>query len=96
VAAYAIFDVDVHDMERYREFMVRVKPAIEAAGGKYLVRAGEHRVYEGDWVPRRLVMFEFESVAAFEGFYNGPVYLDLKPLRDACSSARLVAVEGIG
>jgi uncharacterized protein (DUF1330 family) len=41
------------------------------------------------------VLFEFPSVAAFESFYNGEVYRSLKPIRDACSSARLVSVEGL-
>lgn len=75
--------------------MQGVKPAIEAAGGKYLARGGAHKVYEGDWEPRRIVLFEFPSVAAFEAFYNGDVYKNLRPLRDACSSARLVSVEGL-
>jgi len=92
--AYVIFDVDIRDMSQYQEFMKGVKPAIEAAGGRYLTRGGAHKVYEGDWIPRRIVLFEFPSVEAFESFYNGPVYQGLKPVRDACSSARLVSVEG--
>lgn len=95
MAAYVIFDVDIRDMTRYQEFMSGVKPAVEAAGGKYLARGGAHKVYEGDWVPRRIVLFEFPSVEAFEAFYRGPVYQGLRPLRDACSSARLVSVEGL-
>jgi uncharacterized protein (DUF1330 family) len=31
-----------------------------------------------------------------ESFYNGPTYQGLKHIRDACSSARLVSVEGFG
>jgi len=80
---------------RYQEFMAGVKPALEAAGGKYLARAGEHRVYEGDWEPRRIVILEFPDIAAFESFYNGPVYQGLKSIRDECSRARLVAVQGL-
>ena len=93
--AYVIFDVEIRDMNQYQEFMKGVKPAVEEAGGKYLARGGQHKVYEGDWEPRRIVLFEFPSVAAFESFYNGPVYQALKPVRDACSSARLVSVEGL-
>ena len=93
--AYVIFDVEIRDMNQYQEFMKGVKPAVEAAGGKYLARGGQHKVYEGDWEPRRIVLFEFPSVAAFESFYNGPVYQSLRPLRDTCSSARLVSVEGL-
>jgi uncharacterized protein (DUF1330 family) len=93
--AYVIFDVEIHDPVRYKEFMDGVKPAIEAAGGKYLARGGALKVYEGDWAPRRIVPFEFPSVATFEAFYEGPTYRGLKAIRDACSSARLVSVEGL-
>jgi uncharacterized protein (DUF1330 family) len=95
MAAYVIFDVEIRDIGAYQAFMQRVKPALEAAGGRYLARGGAHKVYEGDWQPRRIVLFEFPSVEAFESFYNGPVYRDLKPIRDACSSARLVSIEGV-
>jgi uncharacterized protein (DUF1330 family) len=58
MAAYVIFDVEISDMTGYQTFMTAVKPAIESAGGKYLARGGAHKVYEGDWQPRRLVIFE--------------------------------------
>jgi uncharacterized protein (DUF1330 family) len=95
-SAYAIFDVEIRDPIRYQVFMTAVKPAIEAAGGRYLARGGAHVVFEGDWQPRRLVVMEFPSLGSFNAFYGGKVYQELKSLRDACSSARLVAVEGIG
>ena len=52
-------------------------------------------MHEGDRSPRRIVLLEFPSVAAWEGFYNGPTYQGLKAIRDECSSARLVRVEGL-
>lgn len=96
MAAYVIFDVDITDPAQYQEFVAGVKPALEQAGARYLVRGGAHKVYEGDWQPRRLVLLEFPSLAAWEAFYNGPTYRDLRSIRDACSSARLVGVEGLG
>jgi uncharacterized protein (DUF1330 family) len=93
--AYVIFDVDIRDMAKYQEFMAGVKPALEAAGARYLARGGAHKVHEGDWEPRRIVIIEFPSVSAWEAFYSGPVYQGLKAVRDSCSSARLVAVEGL-
>jgi uncharacterized protein (DUF1330 family) len=95
MTAYVIFDVDITDPERYQEFMSSVKPALEKAGAKYLARGGAHKVYEGDWEPRRIVLLQFPSVAAFESFYNGATYQGLKSIRDACSSARSVSVEGL-
>ncbi|WP_020681330.1 DUF1330 domain-containing protein [Marinobacterium rhizophilum] len=95
MSAYVIFDIDIHDLARYQDFMTQAKPAIEAAGGKYLARGGEHKVLEGDWEPRRIVLFEFPSMAKAEEFYYGDVYQGLKTIRDACSSGRVVLVDGI-
>ncbi|NVK44397.1 MAG: DUF1330 domain-containing protein [Oceanospirillaceae bacterium] len=94
MAAYAIFDVDIYDLERYQDFMAQVKPVLEAAGGRYLARGGAHKVYEGDWNPRRIVLFEFPSMDLLEEFYFSDVYQGLKSIRDECSSGRVVAVEG--
>ena len=96
MSAYVIFDVEIRDMSRYQEFIKGVKPAIDAAGARYLARGGEHKVYEGDWQPRRIVLLEFPSIEAWEEFNSGPVYQGLKGIRDECSSARLVSVAGIG
>jgi len=95
MAAYVIFDVDIRDPGRYQDFMLQVKLALAEAGARYLARGGAHKVYEGDWSPRRIVLLEFPSVAAWESFYYGPVYQGLKAIRDECSTARLVGVEGI-
>ncbi|MEY4751279.1 MAG: hypothetical protein RIQ60_3493 [Pseudomonadota bacterium] len=95
MSAYVIFDVEIRDMTKYQTFMHGVKLALEAVGARYLARGGAHQVHEGDWSPRRIVIIEFPSMAAWEAFYNGPVYQDLKAVRDECSSARLVSVEGL-
>ena len=95
MTAYVIFDVDISNAARYADFMNGVKPALEAAGARYLARGGAHKVYEGDWEPRRIVLLEFPSVESWESFYNGPVYQGLKGVRDECSSARLVSVVGL-
>jgi uncharacterized protein (DUF1330 family) len=95
MSAYVIFDVEIRDMAKYQEFMAGVKTALEAAGARYLARGGALKVHEGDWEPRRIVIIEFPSVSAWEAFYNGPVYQGLKAVRDSCSSARLVCVEGL-
>lgn len=92
--AYVIFGVDIRDPDRYQNFMKKVKPALEAAGARYLARGGAHKVYAGDGTPRRIVLLEFLSVAAWAFFYYGPLYLGVKSIRDDCRSARLESVEG--
>jgi uncharacterized protein (DUF1330 family) len=94
---YAIFDVKIDDMVRYQDFMQCIKPTIEAAGGRYLVRGGEHKVVEGDWDPDRIVVFEFPSVAQAKAFYFSDNYQGgAKKIRDECSSAKVAVVEGFG
>lgn len=95
MAQYAIFDVTITDLDKYKEYMMMVKPVIEAAGGRYLVRGGAHQVLEGDWHPTRLVVLEFPSAEAAQSFYKSPEYRGLKALREACSRANLVTVEGV-
>jgi uncharacterized protein (DUF1330 family) len=95
MSPFVIFDVEVRDPVHYQEFMTAVKPALTGVGARYLVRGGAHTVHEGDWQPRRLVILEFPSVSAWERFYRGSIYQGLKAIRDACSCARLVSVEGL-
>lgn len=93
--AYVILDVEVRDVPRYQDFMAGVKPLMEAVGARYLARGGMHHVHEGDWQPRRLVVMEFPSIEVWDAFYASPGYEELRRLRDECSSARLVAIEGL-
>jgi uncharacterized protein (DUF1330 family) len=92
---YGILDVDIHDPAKYQEYMVRAKPLIEAAGGRYLTRGGPHTVIEGDWEPVRLVIVEFPSQEAMEGFYHSDAYQEAKAIRQTCSTTRMVSVEGV-
>jgi uncharacterized protein (DUF1330 family) len=92
---YVLFDVEIHDVARYRTYMDRVRPALESAGGRYLVRGGDFTVYEGDWTPSRLVLLEFPSQDAWESFYYGSAYAEMKTVREEVSSGRMVGVEGL-
>jgi uncharacterized protein (DUF1330 family) len=95
MAYYVIFDVTIHDLPKYQEYMAKIKPVIEAAGGRYLVRGGQHIVIEGDWNPTRLVIFEFPSLAAAQSFYASPEYAPLKAMRKVASTGNIVGVEGV-
>ena len=95
MAYYVIFDVTIHDLAKYQQYMAQIKPVIEAAGGRYLARGGAHTVLEGDWKPTRLVIFEFPSRAAAQSFYVSPEYEPLKAMRREASSANIVGVEGV-
>ncbi len=94
MAAYAILDLDIHDIEKYLQYQRAVKPLLEAAGARYLARGGEFIVFDGHYTPMRLVVIEFPSLSALEDFYNSDAYQELEPQRRACSSARIIGVDG--
>ena len=93
--AYVIVDVDVTDPERYKQYQAATPPSIAAAGGRFLVRGGEFTVLEGDWVPSRLVIVEFEDLAAAERWYESEAYQAAKELREGGARMRMVAVQGV-
>lgn len=95
MVAYVITDLDVFDIEHYLAYQQALKPLLAGAGARYLARGGPFRVYVGDYQPRRLVVVEFPSLEAVDEFYESAAYQALERQRQACSSARIIAVEGL-
>jgi uncharacterized protein (DUF1330 family) len=93
--AYIIVDVDVTDPERYERYKAATPAAIAAGGGRFLVRGGELTVLEGDWRPSRLVVLEFEDLAAAERWYESDAYQAAAKLREGGATMRMVAVQGL-
>ena len=93
--AYIIVETDVHDPEQYEHYKQATPEAVAAGGGRFLVRGGELSVLEGDWQPKRLVVLEFEDLAAAERFYRSPQYQDAKRLREGAATMNMVAVQGV-
>lgn len=93
--AYIVTDLEVFDIEHYLAYQQALKPLLEAAGARYLARGGDFRVYEGDYQPRRMIVMEFPSMGAIDDFYNSDAYRRLERQRRSCSSARIIAVDGL-
>jgi uncharacterized protein (DUF1330 family) len=94
--AYVIVEVEVTDPELYDQYRAATPATIAAAGGRFLVRGGDVTVLEGDWQPSRLVVLEFEDLAAAERWYESEAYQAAKKLRGGGARMRMVAVRGIG
>ena len=93
--ACVIVETDITDPERYEQYTAASPAAIAAGGGRFLVRGGELVVLEGDWRPSRLVVLEFEDLAAAKRWYASEVYQEAKKLREGAARLRLVAVQGV-
>ncbi len=93
--AYIIVETDILDAEQYEQYKAASPGAVEAGGGRFVVRGGEIAVLEGDWQPSRLVLLEFENLDAAKRFYASPVYQEAKRLREGAANLKMVAVEGL-
>ena len=95
MGAYAIVDVNVHDIGKFLEYQRKMAPLLEAAGARYLARGGEFRVYGGDYEPGRIILMEFPTLELMDDFFSSSSYRALLSERDACSSCTIVAVQGL-
>ena len=57
---YVIADVrDAWDADALQEYRRRNTDAVAAAGGRFLIRGGDHELLEGEWDTKRIVLMEF-------------------------------------
>jgi len=94
-AAYLIANVRVTNPEQYAEYRKWSTAAFEAHQAEICVRGGAVEVIEGDWVPERVVIAKFPSVAAAKAFYDSPEYGKARAAREGAAIMRLVIVEGV-
>jgi uncharacterized protein (DUF1330 family) len=96
MAAYIIADVRVSDPEQYKQYQALSPGAIAAAGGRFLVRGGQHQTLEGAWQPGRVVILEFPDYAAAKAFYDSELYRAARAQRaGATEQFNMVVVEGL-
>ena len=93
--AYVIVETDVTDPEQYEQYKAASPAAIAAGGGRFLVRGGELAILEGDWQPPRIVLLEFDDLAAAKRWYESEAYQAAKKLREGAASFRAIAVQGV-
>ncbi|HEY7102893.1 MAG TPA: DUF1330 domain-containing protein [Mycobacteriales bacterium] len=95
MAAYVIVETDITDAAQYEQYKAASPGAVQAGGGRFLARGGEMAVLEGDWQPSRLVVLEFDDLAAARDWYESEVYQQAKKLRDGAARLRMVAIQGV-
>jgi uncharacterized protein (DUF1330 family) len=93
--AYVIVDIDVTDPVRYEDYKRLASASIAAHGGRYLVRGGAHEVLDGDWIPHRLVVLQFDSVEQAKKWRRSPEYAEAKKARGESARANMIVVDGL-
>ncbi|TVZ40489.1 uncharacterized protein (DUF1330 family) [Alteromonadaceae bacterium 2753L.S.0a.02] len=91
---YWIIRANVTDPEKYAEYAKRTPKALEKYGGTFLVRAGEHRVVEGNSWSRNSII-EFPTYRAAMECWNSPEYQNAKVFRAGAAEMDIVVIEGL-
>lgn len=95
MSAYVIVDIDVRDPEGYKDYMTIAPATVTARGGRYLARGGKTEVLEGEWVPKRLVILEFESIEKAKAWLESPEYHPARQMRHRTATTNMVVIEGV-
>ena len=94
MSAYIVADIEIHDRERYETYKGMAPASIAQYGGRYLTRAGETNVLEGDWTPKRFVILEFPTLEQARAWWSSPEYAEAKALRQSITTTRMILTEG--
>lgn len=92
--AFIIAAETIKDEAMFSEYRKAVAATFEAFGGKFIVRGGNLTSLEGEWPHSRLVIIEFPSREAAEGWYRSPEYQKIIGLRLNSADTNLIIVEG--
>ena len=95
MAAYALIELEITNLDGMAPYMAAVSDTIAAHGGKYLVRAGQTEVAEGGLgaYPTKVVL-EFPTMEAARAWYDSPEYQAILPHRLANAKGNFVWAEG--
>lgn len=91
--AYWIGHVTIDDPDAYEAYRQANAAAFTKYGARFLVRGGAQQVVEGEQRPRCIVI-EFDSLADAQACWDSPEYHAARALRQPCSRADVIIVEG--
>lgn len=94
MAVYMVFNEQVTDQDQFDKYRQQAGPLISRYGGRFLVRGGTVTSLEGNPRFDRVVIIEFDDLAAARRFYDSEEYRPLIRLRQSASTGYAAIVEG--
>ena len=92
---YVIAEITVTDPQAYKQYAATVPAIVAKFGGRYLVRGGQTIGVEGEVPDGRIVVIEFQSLAAARSFEDSFEYKAAAPLRRKAARSRVFLVDGV-
>ena len=96
MAAYILVNVATAKPDEYEEYKKMAQETVAQFGGRYLARGGQLKVLEGQWMPTRIVVLEFETFEKALEWWESEAYAPAKALRQRLSATDMILVEGYG
>ena len=93
--AYLIATETVNDAAMFEAYRAAVPQTLAQFGGQFMVRGDKPSVLEGEWPHPRLVIIEFPSREAAEGWYRSEEYQKVISLRLNSTSGSVIIVDGV-
>ena len=93
MAVYMVFNEQITDRAKFDTYRQQAGPLISRYGGRFLVRGGNVTPLEGSPELHRVVIIEFDDIAAARRFYDSDEYRPLIRLRQTASVGYAAIIE---
>ena len=91
---YIYVEMTIKDPDRFKQYTALSAPAVEAAGGRYIVAGTRPEALEGSFDAHRVVVVEFPTAAQARAFYNSPAYRAARQKRAGAAEFKMLLMEG--
>ncbi|AEG51065.1 protein of unknown function DUF1330 [Sphingobium chlorophenolicum L-1] len=94
MAVYTIAQVKIHDQETYDKYKVQFGPILHEYGGRLVAADEQPLVEEGEWAYEKIVILEFDDMAAFRAFADSESYKKIAAHRHAGADSLILVAKG--
>jgi uncharacterized protein (DUF1330 family) len=91
---YIYVEMTVTDPQGFKGYTALSAPAVQAAGGRYIVAGVRPEVLEGAFDAHRIVVVEFPNAARAREFYRSAAYQAAKAKRAGAATFKMLLLEG--
>jgi uncharacterized protein (DUF1330 family) len=93
--AYAVLEIsEITDQKTFDQIGPKAGPAMDAFGGKFIIRTANISNIDGP-MPKRFVVIAFDSVEKAKAWNNSPAQSEVNDLRRKATKSRAFITEGM-
>ena len=94
MSCYFLALIDVHDPDRYEQYLSGFDEVFARYGGEVLTVEDAPRMLEGEWPAGRTVLMRFPSEVELRRWYESTEYQDIARHRQEAAICRVAVLSG--